>query len=156
MSFDFSTIGNGEWFVYQDSVVDPETGDVTWLDSDPATDEKVCFRALNPDKFREIKDKYRGKKVNAPVLNTLSKAMEVIATYDQTPAQEKAERMDFWDNAIVDWTIIDTRTKEIIPCTAENKYLMITGIMAFLRFSNRCLQILSGTAIEAEKAKEKN
>ena len=67
----------------------------------------------------------------------------------------KAERMAFWDEIISDWNITDPQGKAI-PLTAENKYLLIKGSMEFLRFANRCLEILSGAMVENKEASEKN
>jgi len=150
--FDISKLGIGEWFPYQDSKVDKETGEVVWGDPDPT--EKICFRRMDPDRNRELSDQYRGKKINTPVLNTVSKKMELIVSYEQTPEQEKAERMAFWNEIISDWNITDPSGKPI-PCTAENKYLLIKGSMEFLRFANRCLEILSG-AMADKATSEKN
>jgi hypothetical protein len=81
--------------------------------------------------------------------------MELIVTYEQTPEQEKAERMAFWDEIISDWNITDPAGKAIPP-TAENKYLLIKGSMEFLRFANHCLEILSGELVKKAEASEKN
>lgn len=151
--FDISKLGIGEWFPYQESKVDPLTGEVTW--GEPSATEKICFRRMDPDRNREISEKYKGKKINTPVMNPSSKKMELITTYEQTPEQEKAERMAFWDEIISDWNITDPQGKSIPP-TAENKYLLIKGSMEFLRFANRCLEILSGAMVENKEASEKN
>lgn len=156
MPFDIQKIGEGEWFPFLDSKINIETGEVEWLPVDLESDEKICFQIISPDKFREIQDRHRGKKINTPVLNTLSKAMEIIVSYEQTPVQEKAERMEFWDNAITDWNIKDSRNSSPIPCTAENKYKLITGDQRFLRYANKCLQLLSGAKEDTEKKSEKN
>jgi hypothetical protein len=151
--FDIAKLGIGEWFPYQDSKVDPVTGEVTW--GEPSTTEKICFRRMDPDRNREISEKFKGKKVNTPVLNTISKKMELVVSYEQTPDQEKAERMAFWDEIISDWNITDPAGKAIQP-TAENKYLLIKGSMEFLRFANHCLEILSGAMVEKAAESEKN
>lgn len=151
--FDIAKLGIGEWFPYQESKVDSETGKVTW--GEPSTTEKICFRRMDPDRNREISEKFKGKRINTPVLNTISKKMELVVTYEQTPEQEKAERMAFWDEIISDWNITDPNGNPI-PVTAENKYLLIKGSMEFLRFANRCLEILSGAMVEKAEAAEKN
>lgn len=153
--FDLAKLGVGEWFPYQESVIDKETGRIEWLPSDPDTDEKVCFKQPDADVFRAIKEKYKGKKINNPVRNPETRAMEIVVTYEQTPAQEKAQSMEFWDHAIVDWTIKDQAGK-IIPLTAENKYKLVTQMPVFLRFCNRCLELLSGSKAEDDRAAEKN
>ena len=155
MSFNINRINTGEWFLFQDSEVDPETGIITWFPVEQGSDEKVCFKQIDPERMREIKDKYKGKKINTPMLNTLSKTMELVVTYEQTAEQEKGERMEFWNEAIVDWNITDPAGNKI-ECSSENKYLLIKGDMRFLRFANRCLQLLSGMKQEDEKKQEKN
>ncbi len=155
MSFDIAKIGAGEWFPFQESEVDLETGTIKWSPPDPTSEEKVCFRQVHPDALRAMNDKYRGKKINTPVLNTLSKAMEIVVTYEPTPGQEKDGRIAFWDEAIQNWMIKDKQGADI-PGTAENKYLLITGDMRFLRYANRCLQLLSGIVQDTARAAEKN
>jgi hypothetical protein len=158
--FDLEKLGVGEWFPYQDSVVhknpDGTIREVEWLDIDLTVDEKVCFKQPDAETMRLMRDKYKGKKVNTPVYNTITRAMEIVKDYEQTSEQEKDQSMEFWDNAIVEWTIKNPKTKEVIPCTKENKYKLITMVPAFVRFCNRCLEILSGSAVEKEKADEKN
>ena len=145
----------GDWFPYQDSIIDSETGVVEWIPIDPESKDRVCFKQPDPDEMRIRQDKYRGKKINIPVLNTLSKTMEIVIKYEQTPEQEKAERMDFWDDAILHWEIFDPNG-ELIPCTAENKYKLIKGHTPFLRFCNRYLQMLSGITAEQAENEIKN
>lgn len=152
--FDIEKIGTGEWFPFMDSKID-ENGEVEWLPVDTDSDERVCFKQINPDRYREIKEKHKGKKINVPVQNIQSRAMEVVSQYEQTPAQEKAERMDFWDEHIVDWNIKNPSGTPI-PCNAENKYKLITGEPRFVRYANKCLQIMSGVKEAEAKSQEKN
>jgi hypothetical protein len=153
--FDLEKLGVGEWFPYQDSVVNKADGSIEWLDVDPSADEKICFKQPDAETMRLMRDKYKGKKVNNPVRNPETRAMEIVVTYDQTSDQEKAQSMEFWDNAITDWTI-KGKDKKVIPCTVENKYKLITMVPAFVRFCNRSLEILSGTSIEKEATQTKN
>jgi hypothetical protein len=158
MSFDLEKIGVGEWFPYQDSVID-DKGEIEWrpveYDEDGKPIESVCFRQVDPDEHRVIRDKYKGKKINIPVKDPDTRQMGIVPQYEQTPEQEKAERMEFWDKTIVDWDLKDPKGQPI-PCTAENKYKLFKGHMPFLRFCNRSLQILSNAKVEGEKAAEKN
>ena len=154
--FDLEKLGVGEWFPYQESVVDKETGKVEWLEVDLANDERICFKQPDAETMRVMRDKSKGKKVNNPVRNPETRAMEIVVTYEQTSEQEKAQSMEFWDSAITDWTIKNPKTKVVIPCTAENKYKLITMVPAFVRFCNRSLEILSGTKIEQDKKFEGN
>lgn len=155
MSFDIDKIGSGEWFPFMDSRINPDTGEVEWLPIDPESDERVCFRQISPDRFREIRDRYKGKRINVPVQNPTTRAMEVVQVHEQTPEQEKHERMSFWDETIVDWDI-KTPKGDPIPCTRENKYKLVTGEPRFLRYANRCLQLMAGAKEESERVAEKN
>jgi len=152
--FDIEKIGNGEWFPFMDSNIGDD-GKVEWLPVDINSDEKVCFKQIGPDMYREIHDKYKGKKINIPVQNVSTRGMEVIPQYEQTAAQEKAERMEFWDATIVDWNI-KTPNGNLIPCTAENKYKLIHYEPRFVRYANKCLQLMAGTKEKQEENLEKN
>ena len=154
--FDLEKLGVGEWFPYQESVVDKETGKVEWLEHDTVADEKICLRQPDAETMRLMRDKYKGKKVNNPVKDHETRQMVIVPTYDQTSEQEREQSMEFWDAAITDWTIKNPKTKVVIPCTKENKYKLITMVPAFVRFCNRSLEILSGTKVEKEKIAEKN
>lgn len=153
--FNLSKLGVGEYFPYQGSIINKETGKVEWEPINPDSDEKVCFRQPDPDQMRAMRDKYKGKKINNPVKDPETRQMIIIHTYEQTSEEERAQNVEFWDKAIVDWTIKD-ETGKVIPLTAENKYTLVTMVPAFLRFCNRSMEILSGAMIENEKAAEKN
>jgi hypothetical protein len=153
--FDLEKIGSGEWFPFQESIVDQQTGKIEWLPIKADSQDKVCFKSPDADETRIRQEKYRGKKVNTPVLNTLSKAMEICVSYEQTPDQMKNESMEFWDSVIVDWELSDPEGTPI-PCTTENKYILVKGHMPFLRFCNRSLQMLQGIKMEDDQKKEKN
>jgi len=153
--FDLSKLGKGEWFPYQDSKVNPQTGEIEWLPIDSKSKDRVCFKQIDPDEMIVRQEKYRGTRINNPVLNTATRQMEIIITYEQTPEQKKDERMDFWDAVIPEWELYDSQEK-LIPCTAENKYKLVKGHAAFLRFCNRSLELLSSIKNENAKAAEKN
>lgn len=154
--FNLSKLGIGEWFPYQESSVDFQTGEIVWQSPDPAADEKICIKKPDAKFMRELDQKYRAKKINTPVLNTATRHMEIVETHEPLSVdQEEARTKEFWNAIIQDWTIKDEKGAVIEP-TPENKYALITGDTGFLRFCNRCLEMLSGVKIEKEKAAEKN
>lgn len=154
--FDLSKLGKGEWFPYQDSSTDKETGKVVFQPPDPKSDERVCFKQPTAEFMRALQHKYRGKKINNPVHNPVAKAMEIVVTYDpQTPEQEAAQSREFWNEVIQDWTIKD-ENGSVIECTAENKYRLVTMVPAFLRFCNNSIELLSGANAEKLQVSEKN
>ena len=56
-----------------------------------------------------------------------------------------------WDFAIPNWLIYDEDTGEEIPCTADEKYLLMTESLEFSTFVGNCLELL---AEQSEKQKE--
>ena len=157
--FDIESLGVGVWFPYQDSVVhknpDGTIKEVEWLDYDEKNAERVCLRQPDPEKMRLARDKYKGKKNNLFVKDPDTRQMVVVPSVEQTSEQEKEQSMAFWDEAIEDWEIRNSK-KELIPCTKENKYKLITMVPAFVRFCNDRLERLAGIKIETQKASEKN
>jgi len=149
--FDLNKLGGGEWFPWQDSKIG-EDGEIEW--GEPSLDERICFKQITADRFREIRDKYKGKKVNVPVKNPQTRQMEIVVQYEQTLEQEREERRAFWDETIVDWEI-KTPIGEAIPCTTDNKYKLITEEPRFIRFANKCLSVLTQVTEAEAKAAEK-
>lgn len=154
--FNLSKLGIGEWFPYQGSSVDFQTGEIVWNSPDAAGEEKICVKKPEAKFMRELDQKYRARKINTPVLNPSTRHMEMIETYEPLTAdQEESRTREFWNEVIQDWTIKDESGKPI-EATPENKYALISGDAGFLRFCNRCLEMLSGVKIEKEQAAEKN
>ena len=157
--FDLEKLGIGEWFPYQDSVVhknpDGTIREIEWIDLDENDAERICLKQPDPETMRIVREKNKGKKINLFVKDPDTRQMVAVSAIDQTSEQEKEQSMAFWDEAIEDWEIRNSK-KELIPCTKENKYKLITMVPAFLRFCNDRLERLSGIKSENEKAAEKN
>jgi len=157
--FDLEKLGVGVWFPYQDSVVhknlDGTVREIEWLACDEKNVERVCLRQPDPEKMRLVREQYKGKKTTFFAKDPDTRQMVAVPITEQNSEQEKEQSMAFWDEAIESWEI-KTPKKELIPCTKENKYKLITMVPAFLRFCNDRLEKLSGIKIEAEKAAEKN
>lgn len=136
-----------EWFQYFGSRVDVNTGEIIY--EEPASDARVQIRSLMP--FYEERLAKR-KKSYEHVFNPKTRTMERVTYYlDQSPAEDKAEREDAWDYAIVAFEgFQDTKTGEKVACTRENK-LKLMKLPVFDRFVARCLQLLNGSAVATEK-----
>ena len=147
MAFDLKGMEEGVWFPFQDSRVD-DSGEVEWLEFD--TTEEVCFKKIDPDQLQEIEEKNRGKKKVTPVLNKLTRQMELVTTFEQSAKDKINDSKDFWNCAIVDWKISDLEGKAI-ECNKENKYKLVKGSGKFLRFANRCMEQLGELEVKAGK-----
>ena len=142
----------GEWFPFFKSEVRPD-GEVEY--SEPEKDSgRVCLRIADSDTLERIQAETR-KKVSENVYNPKTRAMERVAYFDQTVAQEKRERELIWDHAIVDWEGILDSAGNPIPCTLENK-MKLMNVPLFARFVGRCLQLISGAAEETKETEIKN
>ena len=116
---------------------------------------EVRIRAMDSDVREGIK-KQTSKTVEKIVLNKQTRGMERIQYEDQTPEQKKQEREMFWDYVLQDWRgLVDVEGNEI-PCTPENKKLILKKSLPFVWFATRCLQILSGIRADAAEAEIKN
>lgn len=152
VEFDFDCIGEGEWFPYQDSHFDQESGELIF--EEPSSAARVRIRSIKTilqERFN------KRKKVAEHVYNPNTKAMERISYYkDQSPEEVKKDRDDTWDYAITGLEgFKNKKTGEVIECTRENKLKLMT-LPAFDRFVGRCLNILEGAEVKRKEEVEKN
>lgn len=61
----------------------------------------------------------------------------------------------FWDATISNWYILQPDGKEI-PCTKEDKLLLVYGSPEFLRFLNDCVLKLNADLTNVQEESEKN
>jgi len=150
MFIDLST-NEGEWFPFQNSHIDPLTGEPIF--DDPVTDAKVQIRSMTL--FFEERIAKR-KRQTEHVMNPKTRQMERISYYSELSVEEaKAERDDAFDFAITGIEgFKDSKTGQIITCTKENK-IALMKIPVFDRFFARCQQLLSSSGVK-EKELEKN
>jgi len=142
----------GEWFQFFGSHVVPLSGEVTY--EEPASDARVQVRSIAP--FIEERIAKRKKSIEH-VFNPKTRAMERIPYYPElSPEEEKKERDDLWDYAIVAFeNFKNKKTGEIISCTRENK-LVLMKIPVFDRFIGRCIQLLADSETKIKEDSEKN
>jgi hypothetical protein len=142
----------GEWFRFFGSHIDPNTGETVF--EDPVSDARVQIRGIAPFIEERIANR---KKTVEHVLNPKTRNMERISYYaDLTPDQERQEREDVWDYAIVSFeNFRDKKTGTEIECTRENK-LKLMKVPVFDRFVGRCLQLLTDSQTKAREEEAKN
>jgi hypothetical protein len=154
MRFDLSGETQGVWFKYFESEVG-ENGDPKPLEPDKDETLEVCIRAMNADVMKGIKAK-TSKTVEKFILNTKSKAMERIQYEDQTPEQREEESNAVWDYVIEDWRGAFDKSGNEVPCTSENKKLIMKNNLQFVWFAARCLHLVTRTNVDKVEGAEKN
>ena len=153
MKFDLTNQGaTGEWFPFFQSEVGKD-GEIVYLEPEE-NGTSVQIRVADSETMEKIQAETRTRKHDF-VPNPKTRQMERVTYIDQTPAQEKKERELIWDFAIQDWKgVLDTDGNEV-PCTTENKLLLMNNVQ-FARFVGRCLQLITSSAEERKKLQEKN
>lgn len=140
----------GEWFPFQNSKIDPLTGEPMF--DDPDTDAKVQIRSMTPFfEERIAKRKY----VVERVFNAKTRQMDRDRHMaDLTVEEAKEERDDAFDFAITGLSgFKDAKTKTEIACTRENK-IALMRVPAFDRFFAKCQQELASSGIKEEAEKK--
>ena len=142
----------GERFQFFTSTISPNTGDIIY--DDPKGDAYVTLRSMQP--FFEERLAKRKKSVEH-VLNPKSRSMERVSYYPElSPEEELAEKAEAWEYAIINFEgFKDSKTGKEIPCTKENKILLMRNPV-FDRFVARCFQIMASSGIKDKEEKEKN
>jgi hypothetical protein len=143
------TQNEGEWFPFQNSKIDPLTGEPVF--DDPVTDAKVQIRAMSP--FFEERIAKR-KRQTEHVMNPKTRQMERISFYAELSVDDvKAERDDAFDFAITGIEgFKDAKTGKMIDCTRDNK-LALMKVPVFDRFFARCQQLLSSSGVKEQVEK---
>ena len=149
---DLSLPAEGEWFPFQTSHLDKESGE--WLFDPPDSDARVRVRSLQP--FLDQRAAKR-ERVFEHVLNPKSRQMERISYLkEQSVSEIQRDMDDGWDYAITGLeNFKDKRSGVTIERTREN-VLALMRVPAFDRFIGRCMRILSGAEVEQREAAEKN
>ena len=62
----------------------------------------------------------------------------------------------FWDAVIVSWENLLDGKGQVIPCTAENKTLLMLTQPKFSRFIGECIDVLTKDETSRAEASEKN
>jgi len=143
---------SGEWFNFFSSHIDPVTGEPVY--EEPVKDARVQIRSIAP--FIEERMAKR-KKAIEHVYNPKTRSMERMGFFpDLSPEEQKAERDDLWDYAIVALeNFKDAKTGKVITCTRENK-LALMKLPVFDRFVARCQQLISSAGVKEKEESVKN
>ena len=111
---------------------------------------KVELRSLSYDALKKIDKQVSVKRVDFKKVEGTPERFE----YKET--NEDLQNELFWDYCIISWeNLFDSKEKEI-PCTKDNKVLLMTKSVMFARFISDSLQILAESEAKQTEALEKN
>lgn len=148
MQFNFEKYDEGQWFQFFESEVLPDGSTIKYHDPKPDAGW-FQIRQGTTEILDAIRQKTQGERQVNFVPNPNTRQMERVISYDQSPEQAKQEREMMWDYSIVSWRDIKDGKGEELPVTLENK-MRLLNVLIFLRFLNRCLEII-GEQMEASQ-----
>lgn len=123
--------------------------------------EWVEFRIADADFLNDLQKKYAVTKQRfvqpekkSGKVNTRAPLQHV--EYQEVPESNRdAYQADLWDYAITAWRLLDTIGAEI-PCTRENKTILMRKSAAFALYANECLERLREHEEEQKEIDQKN
>lgn len=139
MSFNLSNLNAATRFNY------PDEEGAEWVE----------LRLVSSEKMDEFRKKINVKPKSKYVVNTISKKMEVVQDVD-IPEEKINEFNDMCiDYQIADWNLEEPSGKEI-PCTLQNKKLLMGGEPVFDAWVNARLRKLQGNIADINGEIQKN
>jgi hypothetical protein len=127
------------------TIIDLDEGTANWFEM--AGGGRVHLRTLSVAEFREIQKKTVKKRVD------YKRVDGVPGRFEYEDVNQDLQNELYWDAVIVDWeNLTDGKGKEI-PCTRENKVLLMSKSKKFLDFIVDSLRRL-GEDEEVQKEKE--
>ena len=130
------------------TVINLEERISTWFEMDGGG--RVELRTLSYDALKKINKQSTRKKVD------FKKVEGTPGRFEYEEVNEELQNELFWDHCILAWeNLYDSKEVEI-PCTKENKVLLMTKSAQFAKFISDSLETLNkAEAAQAETA-EKN
>jgi hypothetical protein len=111
---------------------------------------RVQLRTISVADFKSIQKQTVRKKVD-------------YKKVDGTPGRFEFEEVNqdlqnelYWDSVIIGWENLSDRNGKEIPCTKENKVLLMTRSKKFLDFVVESLKTLSADEADAQEQSQKN
>jgi hypothetical protein len=111
---------------------------------------RIQLRSLSSDDLREIRKQTVKKKVDFKRLDGKPERFEF------EEVNEELQNELFWDHVIMTWENFIDKNGTPIPCTKENKMLLLSRSLKFTRFLNEALTTLTETESQLMKDMEKN
>ena len=152
MKFDVNQSSKGAWFPYFGSKVEPD-GTTTYFPPDNDGNRVLINPPLAPEALEKIYAQTRKMKSEF-VANSLTRKMERVTYYEQTPTQAMREFEMIFVQIIGDWELKDSQGAAV-PCNDDNKIEFMRN-PEFARFVRRCMELLDFSEAERKAELEKN
>jgi hypothetical protein len=130
------------------TVFDLEEHPGTWFDMEGGG--RVQLKTLGPAGWKAIR---------AKSVKVVSEYQKLDGKWERFEVEKKDDDLQnelFWDAVIVAWELLYDSKGAPIPCTAENKVLLMTTQPRFARFVGECVEALNRDAKARAEASEKN
>jgi hypothetical protein len=130
------------------TVFDLEEKPATWFDMEGGG--RVQLRAIGAEGWRAIR---------AQSVKVLPEYRKLDGKWERFEVEKKDDDLQnklFWDAVIVAWENLYDGKGQAIPCTAENKTLLMLTQPKFSRFIGECVDVLTKDESARAEASEKN
>jgi hypothetical protein len=130
------------------SVFDIEGEPGKWFELDDGG--RIQLRLLNADDFKAIRKQTVKKRVD------FKKVDGTPSRFEHEENNEELQGELFWDSVIVNWEkFFDAKGVEI-PCTKENKLLLMARSMKFVKIATDFIKVLNEDEEKQAGTSEKN
>lgn len=134
MEFDVTNLNPGTWFP---------------LGKDEK-DGRICLRICDAESLRQIRKQTVKKKVE------FKKVEGKPERFESADVNDDLQEELIWDYCIIDWEGILDKDKNPIPCTRENKIMLMNKSVTFAKIVSEGLSAIRDQIEEGESASEKN
>lgn len=130
------------------TVFDIEESPGTWFEIDGGG--RVQLRIMPSDVLRNIRKQTTRKKVDYKNVDG------IVGRFEYTEFNEDLDNLLFWDYVIVAWENLLDANNQPIPCTPENKVLLMSRSVKFGEYIGECLKKLNEDAKLRTETLQKN
>ena len=111
---------------------------------------RIRLKNLTADDLKEIRKQTVKKRVD------FKKVEGTPGRFEYEEVDRDLENVLFWEKVIVDWENFFDAKKKPIPCTKENKLLLMGRSQKFIRIVTDFLKVLTDDDAEQAERAEKN
>ena len=111
---------------------------------------RIRLKNLTADDLKEIRKQTVKKRVD------FKKVEGTPGRFEYEEVDRDLENVLFWEKVIVDWENFFDAKKKPIPCTKENKLLLMGRSQKFIRVVTDFLKVLTDDDAEQAERAEKN
>jgi hypothetical protein len=156
LEFDLKDPGEGIWFPYRQSEVDPDDREkIIWKDVNEKENGKFHIRSIEPYIEERLKKESKLTRYEF-VLNPKTRAMERVAFTPEKSFDEKMEETQvMFVYAILDWEGVGVKGGSVLEVSDENKKRLARN-PEFVRFFDDCQKKLKEQSSEYKEQSEKN